>query len=41
MAKYPACGKEVETPNKEWNLGENHVSSTNAAKKEGECLDGS
>jgi hypothetical protein len=25
MAKCPACGKEVETSNKEWNLGKIHV----------------
>ena len=25
MAKCPTCGKEVETPNKKWNLGKIHV----------------
>jgi len=25
MAKCPTCGKEVETPNKEWDLGKVHV----------------
>ncbi|MDH5374516.1 MAG: hypothetical protein OEW95_01740 [Candidatus Bathyarchaeota archaeon] len=25
MAKCPACGKEVETTNKQWNLGKIHV----------------
>jgi len=25
MVKCPTCGKEVETPNKKWNLGKIHV----------------
>jgi len=25
MAKCPTCVKEVETPNKKWNLGKIHV----------------
>ena len=25
MVRYPACGKEVETPFKEWDLGNFHV----------------
>jgi len=26
MARCPTCGKDVETPVKEWDLGKTHVS---------------
>ncbi len=32
MARYPMCGKTVEKPNKEWNLGKIHVKQSERAR---------
>lgn len=34
MAKCPTCGKEVKTPNKEWNSGKIHVEQHKCCGKE-------
>ena len=33
MARYLTCGKDVETPNKEWNLGKIHVKQYECCEK--------